>query len=59
MEVTGQLYVPAAVPPGSVLIVPIEYTAGGLRAGVDILKMNIISCPCQELNNDSLILSLY
>jgi hypothetical protein len=51
MEVSGQLHVPAALPPGKEPPVPIGYATGWVPGGsVDKVAKRIIPNSCQESN---------
>jgi hypothetical protein len=54
MEVSGQLHVPAALPPGETT--PVIHWLGdtGLRAGLDGKEKRKISLPHRDSNPDSL-----
>jgi hypothetical protein len=54
MEVDGELHVPAVLPPGKELPVPIEQEAGWApRAGLSAVEKRKLSCPCRDLNPGS------
>jgi hypothetical protein len=49
VEVSGQLHVPAALPPGKES--PVQ-GAGCYRTGIDIVECRQISCSCQKSNSN-------
>jgi hypothetical protein len=56
MQVSGQLFAPAALSLGENFLVPIEQEAVGTRVHLAALEKAI--CACQELNHDSLVTQL-
>jgi hypothetical protein len=49
---SGQLHVPAALPPGKQPTVTTVQEAGWLRAGLDVVEKRKISCLYRESNPD-------